>query len=175
MRFLILASTLLLLAGCSCSKKSEAGNGESVTEAGNAPVVDAASATDLDAQAETAQAQAQAESFSQAASAVHAYLAALAAKDWPKADAYWAGGKPPPRLEDSSLRSIEDLRSLRINNDPPLALDSESPARTVEVPVTLRIRKDNAAYQLKGWYRLRRTINGDSWEITSASLQPTLD
>jgi hypothetical protein len=113
--------------------------------------------------------------MSNAVSTTHAYLGAIAGKDWAKADAYWVGGKPPPRPDDYAVRGIEDLRSLRINNDQPKPLDSESPPRSVEVPVTLRVRKESGIYEIRGWYRLRRKVAGDGWEITSASMRPSMD
>jgi hypothetical protein len=72
------------------------------------------------------------------------------------------------------MRSIEQLRSMRINNDAPKALDQESPSKSVEIPVTVRVRKDSGIYEISGWYRLQRKVEGDGWEITSASLQPSM-
>jgi hypothetical protein len=125
-----------------------------------------------------AQAQAQANNaaaLSLAASTVHAYLAAAAGKDWDKADAYWVGGKPPPQPDDYSVRSLQDLGSMRINNEAPKPLDEEMPTRAVEIPVVLRVRKSDGIHEIKGWYRLRRKIGDDGWEITSASMRPSLD
>ena len=173
MRILILTIALAMLTGCSCSRQPDTGNGNSAAAVSQAPVEDAARAHDPSAPIQAANPQA--EALTQAADTVHAYLAALAARDRTRADAYWAGGKPPPRVEDSSLRNLDDLHSLRIDSAAPSALDNESPARSVEVPVTLRIRDGHATYTLNGAYRLRRAITGDGWEITSASLHPALD
>ncbi len=164
---------ILLLGGCSCDRRPDAqiapvagrSSHNDATEAVRSPAIQAAPApvvVDQD------------NGLSASVSTVHAYLAAVAGKDWAKADAYWSGGKAPPRPDDFAMRGIEDLRSLRIDNESPKSLDSESPPHSVEIPVTLRIRKDNGAYEIRGWYRLRRKIGGDGWEITSASLQTSL-
>lgn len=64
---------------------------------------------------------------------------------------------------------------MRINTDVPVPLDDDSPPRAVEIPVILRVRGGNGISEIKGWYRLRRKISGDGWEITSASMRPSLD
>ena len=164
---------LALTTGCSCSRLPDTGNEHSAAAVDQAPVKDAAHAHDPAAPIQAANPQT--EAFAQAADTVHAYLAALAAKNRSRADAYWAGGKPPPRVENGSLHNLDDLHSLRIDSAAPSALDNESPARSVEVPATLRIGDGHATCTLNGAYRLRRAITGDGWEITPASLHPTLD
>ena len=169
--------TVLLLGGCSCSRQPDAGP----AAANDAASSQAASAQDpatAASQAAATQVQAQASNaaaLSQAASTIHAYLAAAAGKDWKKADAYWVGGKPPPQPDDYSVRSLQDLGSMRINNEAPKPLDEELPTRAVEIPVVLRVRKSDGIHEIKGWYRLRRKISDDGWESTSASMRPSLD
>ena len=174
MRGPLLLVTVLLLGGCSCSREPVAEPAASAAGSTQAtPVQDPATAA---SQAASAQALANnSTGLSQAASAVHAYLAAVAAKDWAKADAFWVGGKPPPQPDDYSVRSLQDLGSMRINNDVPKPLDQEIPTRAVEIPVVLRVRKSDGIQEIKGWYRLRRKITDDGWEITSASMRPSLD
>ena len=174
MRAVILSGIVLVLGGCSCSR--DPGQDSAKTAALATTDTSDQGADELAAQVASAKMdRARAAAMSEAASTVHAYLAAIAAKDWNKADAYWTGGKPPPRADDYAVRGIEDLRSLRINNDAPKPLDSESPPRSLEVPVDLRVRKDTGTQTITGWYRLRRKVGGDGWEITSASLQPAMD
>lgn len=173
MRALTLIGLSLLLGSCSCSRDPDAKDAPASAITG--PAAPTTSPQALAAQAADQQAvNAQAVAMSQAVSTVHAYLALVAGKDWEKADAYWTGGKPSPRPDDYSVRGIEDLRSLRINNESPKPLDNQSPTQSVEVPVILRIRKQGSPYEIKGWYRLRQKVGADGWEITSASLQPTL-
>lgn len=175
MRALILSGIVLVLGGCSCSRDPGQDEAEAAA-AMTTPDTSAKDADELAAQVASANTNhARATAMSEAISTVHAYLAAVANKDWTKADAYWTGGKPPPRADDHAVRGIEDLRSLRINNDAPKPLDSESPPRSLEVPVDLRVRKDTGTQTITGWYRLRRKVGGDGWEITSASLQPAMD
>ncbi len=164
---------ILLIGGCSCDRRPEA----QIAPVREPPAQanETAVGQDPALQAVTAPLVVdQANGVAASVSTVHAYVAAVAAKDWAKADAYWSGGKPPPRPDDFALRGVEDLRSLRINNESPKPLDSESPPQSVEIPVTLRVRKDAGVYEIRGWYRLRRKIGGDGWEITSASLQPSI-
>jgi hypothetical protein len=174
MRGPLLLTTVLLLGGCSCSRQPVADPAANTAASNQAtPVQDPATAA-----SQTAKAQAlasNAASLSQAASTVHAYLAAAAGKDWTKADAYWVGGKPPPQPDDYSVRGLQDLGSMRINNEAPKPLDEEIPTRAVEIPVVLRVRKSDGIHEIKGWYRLRRKITDDGWEITSASMRPSLD
>lgn len=176
MRGSLLMVTVLLLGGCSCSRQPDAEPVTGAAASGQAasaqdPAATASQATAVQAQARASNAAA----LSQAASEVHAYLAAVAGKDWNKADAYWVGGKAPPQPDDYSVRSLQDLGSMRINNEAPKPLDEEIPTRAVEIPVVLRVRKNDGIHEIKGWYRLRRKIGGDGWEITSASMRPSLD
>lgn len=70
-------------------------------------------------------------------STLHAYLRVIAAKRWNEADADWTGGRP---LLDRTTRAFSpESRSMRIQNGSPRPLDQESPACSIEIPVTLRI------------------------------------
>lgn len=109
-----------------------------------------------------------------AVSALHAYLAALPGSDHGRADAYWANGTPGPSPGDAILRGRTDLQDLRIHTAVPTPLDTESPPRALQIPVELRLRTSDGMQRIDGWYRLRLHIDGQSWEITSASLQPRL-
>jgi hypothetical protein len=174
MRMLILLALAMLAGSCSCQRDPDADATPPEPAAATAEPAQAAPAGSPEA-ADLEAARRSAALISNAVSGLHSYLGAAAAKDWTKADAFWAGGRPPPRPDDYALRAIEDLRSMRINNDRPVPLDQESPPRALEIPVTLRMRREDGTRELKGWYRLRRKIDSDDWEITSASLQPTLD
>jgi hypothetical protein len=106
-----------------------------------------------------------------AVSTLHAYLTALGGDDRAKADAFWSGGKPPARSGEADLRLLENLHALRIQNGTPNALDSEPVPNALEIPVELRASLDDAPMQrYRGWYRLRRAVADDSWEITSATI-----
>ncbi|UWX04764.1 hypothetical protein H1235_06395 [Pseudoxanthomonas sp. NC8] len=119
--------------------------------------------------------RAHAEAATQAASTLHAYLGALPGPDRSRADAYWAGGRPGTPADDALLRDITDLRGMRIRNDRPLALDHESTPRAFEIPVQLRLDANGRTARVQGTYRLRARVDGQGWEITSASLQPAPD
>lgn len=112
------------------------------------------------------------EAMASAVSALHAYLAALGGEDRAKADAWWVGGKPPARTGEADLRELKDQRALRVQNSTPSPLDSEPVPNALEIPVELRISFGNAPQRrYRGWYRLRRAVAGDGWEITSASIE----
>jgi hypothetical protein len=111
------------------------------------------------------------EAIADAVSALHAYLAALGGEDRAKADAYWAGGKPPARTGEADLRDLKNLRALRSQNGMPSPLDSAPVPDALEIPIELRASFSDAPQRrYRGWYRLRRAVAGDSWEITSASI-----
>lgn len=140
-------------------------------EASAPAVADTSTNSDLQAVAAAAtSAAAQA-----AVSTLHAYLGALPGPDRSRADAYWAGTGPGQRPGDAALRAIADLRSMRIQNEPPLALDRQSPPGAYEIPVDLRLDTDTGPGRMTGSYRLRARVDGQGWEITSASLQPVMD
>jgi hypothetical protein len=173
MRTMMLVVMALLVGGCSCSRKPDPEPAPRAT----AQEQPAAAANPVDSAPASAEAQAteiQAHAMSEAVSTLHSYLAIVAGKDWDKANAYWSGGKPPPREDDYAMRGVEGLRSMRINNEAPKPLDDESPSESIEIPVSLRIRKDSGIYEINGWYRLQRKATDDGWEITSASLQPSM-
>lgn len=168
---------MLLCAGCSCQRSSTATEGShsdrDTTAAADA--IAAVPASDPDGAAEADAPPSASNPRTVAASTVHGYLHALLESDRSRSDAFWAGGKPPPQPDDAVLRSLEGIRSLRVNNDAGIALDQERPTRALEIPVRLRVSTDDGVRQLRGWYRVRQRVDGSGWEITSASLQPVLD
>lgn len=173
MRGMVLVSMALLIGGCSCSRQPDPEFAPQAIAPAQ-PAIPTRTVDSVPASAQTQAVEIQARAMSEAVSTLHAYLAVVAGKDWDKANAYWSGGKPPPREDDYAVRGIEDLRSMRINNEPPKPLDDESPSKYIEIPVSLRIRKDTGVYEINGWYRLQRKAMDDGWEIASASLQPSM-
>ncbi|WP_115554254.1 hypothetical protein [Xanthomonas arboricola] len=112
--------------------------------------------------------------LAEASATVQRYLGALPGAARADADALWTGGRPSPVPDDAALRGIGDIRSMRINNDPPVQLDQEHPPRRIEVPVRIVVRTGAGTQQLIGAYRLQPRAGSDSWEIYSATLQPVL-
>ena len=108
------------------------------------------------------------------ASTVHQYVVALLNPDRSIADAYWTGGRPAPRPDDTVLREIPELRSLRVKTRSPIPRDTEQPSRLLEVPVQVRAITADGALTFEGWYRLQPRPDGSSWEIQSASIHPIL-
>lgn len=175
LRLLLPALLVLPLAYWSCQRHREAET--PVAPAPGPAVGDARDITPPEAAAadSTAADRGAATAAGQAASTLHAYLGAVPGSDRSRADAYWSGGTPGKPAGDALLRGIPDLRGMRILNDAPVALDRQSPPRAYEIPVNLRLQTGSGQIRLQGWYRLRARIDGQGWEITSASLQPALD
>lgn len=177
MRVLPLLLATALVAGCSCQRTPTAEEAPAQQAAASTPAHAGAPAGTTDEEQTTAAADAQAARAgigNGAASTVHAYLQALLAGG-AASDRFWTGGKPAPHPDDAGLRSaLGDTTALRIFTRQPVALDRETPAHAVEVPVELRLSDAGGTRNFKGWYRLRRTLDGEGWELTSASLQPQL-
>lgn len=165
----LLAGIALLLGWRSCGHKDA---GDVRAPASNDAGAGAATAPSLGNDAVTVVSQRQ-QAVSAAASTLHRYLAALSSKDFAKADAFWLNGRPPAQSNEADLRSLKDLSALRIENDPPKPLDSESVPAALEVPIELRVSTGDAPNRYyRGWYRLRATnpAKGE-WKITSASVK----
>ncbi|WP_237642490.1 hypothetical protein [Stenotrophomonas panacihumi] len=171
----VMLFALLWLGGCSCHRDPEAtAIPEPAPEAAALPADNDEAAPETDAAPSAAERRARNAAFSAAVSVVHAYITALPARTG-EADAMWTGGRPSPVPDDANLRSLEGLNSLRIESGEPTALDKNTPPQAVEVPVKLTARMSGGNRHYTGWYRLRPRVDGSGWEITSASLQPTLD
>ncbi len=178
MRWIVSAIAVAALAGCSCHRSADQDTGATTNvPTTRAPAASAAaSANQASAQPaaeDSSAAQARA-SLAQASATVQRYLGALPGAARADADALWAGGRPSPVPDDAVLRGIGDIRSMRINNDPPVPLDQEHPPRRIEVPVRITVRTSAGTQQLAGAYRLQPRVGSDSWEIYSASLHPVL-
>jgi hypothetical protein len=139
----------------------------SVTARPATPGVPPTDATQPAAQADDARARA----MQDAVSTVHRYLTALGTGDPKQSDPFWTAGRPPPTRNEADLPTIEGLRTLRIENGTPRALDGQPVPEALEVPVTLRAGMREAPQRrYAGHYRLRRTIDSKRWEITSARI-----
>jgi hypothetical protein len=172
-RLPLLVLLVLPLAQCSCQR--DPGTDHGTPAAAIPPAGEASTSAPVDAPAATRLAAASARGELAAITTLHEYLRVLPEADRRRADAYWAGGGPGARPGDAALRAIPDLRSMRIQNERPLALDRESPPRAYEIPVRLRLDTSAGPGRMQGAYRLRARADGQGWEITSASLQPVLD
>lgn len=165
----------LLFAGCSCQPEPVvidppgAATTDSVTEA--APP---AAGTGAETPTLVPEASAVSPGALDETSTVHQYVVALLNQDRSIADAYWTGGRPAPRPDDTVLREIPELRSLRVKTRTTVARDAEQPSRLLEVPVQIRAVTADGALTFEGWYRLQPRPDGSSWEIQSASIHPVL-
>jgi len=176
MRLVPLLMLSLLLADCSCSRTPDPDATPGITAA-PAPATPEVDPAELAAQQRRQMlADEQQRNLLEAAGTVHRYLGALAGGDLETADAMWVGGHPPPVADDAALRALGRY-SAHINTDAPRPLDlDERPSRSLEIPVRLRIADAQGGVRTwSGWYRLRRKIGNDGWEISTASMQPRLD
>ncbi|MBB4132520.1 hypothetical protein GGR62_003341 [Xanthomonas campestris] len=177
MHWLAIVGLALALAGCSCQRTAD----QDAASVAAAPAATPAAPTTAESGTPAAAADAMGPdeaatraNFANASATVQRYLGALPGSGRAQADALWTGGRPPPMPDDAVLRGIGDIRSMRIDNDSPVALDQQRPPRLIEVPVRVIVRTGAGTQQLVGAYRLQPRAGSDSWEIYSATLQPVL-
>jgi len=106
---------------------------------------------------------------------VRTYAGHLLRRDFDKADASWMVAPPPGRADDVALRSLRDVRDLRISTEPPQARDQQRPTHLIEVPVRVRVLTATTTLRYSGWYRLVPDPQRSGWLIQAARLQPVLD
>lgn len=167
-------AVLCVIAGVrSCSQGDVSGIATGDTP--RAPRAAAVPATDPAAEAQAAAlhdaSQCRDAAMYAAVATLQKYLAALGREDGhAEADAFWANGHPPAVTGEADLRTLRDMRGMRIQNGTPKALDSNAVPEALEIPVELRVGTKGAPLRwYRGWYRLRR-VDAERWEITSASV-----
>ncbi len=172
MRIALLLLSTTLFASCSCQRDADDAQATTSTPTATQPSAAAPSVDEAEIQKLAGLQDQRYAAFSSAASAVQSYLGAVGAKDWKKADVFWVNQRPGSGEAD--LRALENLSSLRIENDTPEQLDKEAVPKAMEVPVNMRASFKNGApmRRYRGWYRLRQKVSGEGWEITSASIDP---
>ncbi|WP_313905386.1 hypothetical protein [Xanthomonas prunicola] len=179
MRWLGMIVVAAAFSGCSCHRSADPqANDASATQAASTahPVKDgnAGDAPGSPTPATDPNDAIALANYAQASATVQRYLGALPGAARADADALWTGGHPSPVPDDAALRAIGDIQSMRVNNDPPIALDQAQPPQRIEVPVQLIVRTTTGTQRLVGAYRLQPRAGSDSWEIYSATLQPVL-
>lgn len=106
---------------------------------------------------------------------MHAYLQTVGSGEFERADALWAPRRSPGAGEESGLRMLGPLRSLRIDNDTLSVLNAGPVPESVEVPVRLVAHvASSEALRFHGHYRVRRDPVRTRWEITGVSLRPVI-
>ncbi|WP_422509058.1 hypothetical protein [Stenotrophomonas sp. GZD-301] len=177
MRLASVLLPLLLIGGCSCQREGDAVAAADVA----APPPASATTAAADAAAAAAATQPALPSSAVAAGAtdepatVRNYIGVLLRGDRTAAAAYWQGGTPRAQPDDAPLHHLTDVVSLRVDTDTPIARDTAVPSRLREVPVRIRILTRQGTLHYHGWYRLQPRADGSGWELSGASLQPTLD
>lgn len=162
---------LLVVRGCSSRGGDRKGDATPPTASDTAAVLPGNAKSDSAADAASAAvARRRTEAIYAAIGTLQRYLAALGSDDRIKADAFWADARASPSGE-SDLRTLKALRELRIETGTPKPLDADDVPAALEIPVNLRVSVKGAPMaRYAGWYRLRRAVSGDRWEITSASV-----
>lgn len=168
----VVMAAILIIGTRGCSHRDS--DADTHPSLGSADVT-TPSTRDMDAEADAARLREQIrrhdDALYAAVATLQRYLAALGGDDRAAADAFWAGGSPPRDPNEADLRNLRELRGLRIENGKPQALDSEPVPRALEIPVELRVSVANGPLRrYQGWYRMRRAVADDRWEITSASV-----
>ena len=166
----------LLLGSCSCQRDAEPERGLAASASTPAPApidVSAAASQGMTATAPPALSAVAPDAPSESIT-VRNYIYALLGKDRSASDAYWTGGRTSSHPDDAVLRSIPQLRSLRVDTESAIARDTVQPSRLREVPVRVRAITADGTFRYEGWYRLQPRPDGSGWEILSASLQPSL-
>lgn len=174
MRGFPLLILVALMAGCSCQRtpgddrREDSGPAAGATARTTAPppaATEAAPAAAAHADPVSARGEQTTPEMT-----VHRYLELLLS-DRANADRMWAGGQPAPQPDDAALRTaLFDAGSLRILTRTAVPLDRETPHHALEIPVDLRMTRNGAPLRFQGWYRVRRTIDGNGWELSSASV-----
>ncbi|WP_411850202.1 hypothetical protein ACLB90_14975 [Stenotrophomonas sp. LGBM10] len=179
MRFASVLLPLLLIAGCSCQRQGDA---DAVADVAAAMPPGARATTAPATAADTAAATPPAPPPSAVAAGatdepatVRNYIGVLLRGDRAAAAAYWRGGTTSTQPDDAPLHHLTDVVSLRVDTDTPIARDTAHPSRLREVPVRIRVLTRQGTLHYHGWYRLAPRADGSGWELSGASLQPTLD
>lgn len=174
---------LLLIAGCSCQRQ---GDGIEAAAAASATPSPRTTAVTVPADADAAAAAAGtvpatpppgavAAGAADEGATVRNYIGVLLRGDRAAAAAYWGGGTTRLQPDDAPLHRLTDVVSLRVDTDTPIARDTARPSRLREVPIRLRILTRQGTLHYHGWYRLQPRADGSGWELSGASLQPSLD
>lgn len=176
MRILVLLLCTSLLGACSCQRQPAA---ETSTPAAEQRPATTTASTDF----ESAEAVARAASvdarrtraISDAVDTLHGYLRELGGGQRELAEKRWAYRRSPTVNEESGLRSLTGLQSLRIDNGTPRPLDAEKVPTSLEIPVRLRASMDGGqVLRFNGWYHLRHNPVTTRWELTAASIAPVI-
>lgn len=184
MRFASVLLPLLLIGGCSCQRQGDAAAAADVAAATPPPSRATAAPAAADAAAGDAAAVATPPALPSSAVAAGAtdepatvrnYIGVLLRGDRAAAAAYWQGGTARAQPDDAPLHHLSDVVSLRVDTDTPIARDTALPSRLREVPVRIRILTGQGTLHYHGWYRLQPRADGSGWELSGASLQPSLD
>ena len=166
----LVISGIVLMRACQDMTPSGPATSSTIPPTGRLDDRAASAQADADARAR-ALAERRGAAMYAAVATLHRYIAALGGDDRAKADAFWAGKRPPAETGEADLRNLTDLRALRSNNGTPKALDDEGIPNALEIPIELRVSQEGKPLQrYHGWYRMRRAVADGGWEITSASI-----
>lgn len=174
MRLLIPALLALTFVGCSCQRQAEPD--ASVAPPAPAPVDETATrAQAADAQREQARNQQRLDAMTEAVDELHQYLQQLGSGKREQANEHWAYQRLPRGNEEADLRTLDNLRAIRIENDTPKQIDQEALPELLEIPVDLRVSlHDGENRRYKGWYRMKRNPVDRRWQLIAVSIAVVL-
>ena len=124
--------------------------------------------------------QIESETGADAASAVEvvkSYYAAISARDYERAYAFWGPTGPPNQTLEQFRRGFAEMASVRVETKTPSRIEPAAGSRYVEVPVTVIAQTTSGETQrFEGTYTLRRTVVDGApaaareWHINKAAL-----
>ena len=174
MRLLIPALLALTFVGCSCQRQAQTDAQRDAAIASTAQPTTAAGPTAAELRAQALQRKRD-EGNSEAVNALHSYLQKLGSGKLEEAGQHWAYQRQPRGNEESDLRTLKNLRGVRIENQSPKAMDQEPVPESLEIPVELRVTLENGeGRRYKGWYRMRRNSVDRHWELIATSMSVEL-
>ncbi|MFK3650690.1 hypothetical protein ACI2IY_19955 [Lysobacter enzymogenes] len=175
MRLLIPALLALTFVGCSCQRNAGEADSAATPAPSATPAPQAASGpSEAELRARAVEKQRN-QAMSDAVDTLHRYLQHIGAGEAEEAGKFWGYQRAPRGNEESDLRSLKNLRALKIENLPPEPLDKEPVPELVRIPVELRASlEDGEIRRYKGWYRLRRNQVEQRWELTGVLVATTL-
>lgn len=174
MRLLIPALLALTFVGCSCQRQADPD--AATAPPAQAPADETASrAQAADAQREQVRSQQRLDAMTEAVDELHQYLQQLGSGQREQADQHWAYQRLPRGNEEADLRTLDNLRAIRIENDTPRQIDQETLPEMLEIPVDLRVSlHDGETRRYKGWYRMKRNPVDRRWQLIGVSIAVTL-
>jgi len=167
----------LLLGGCSCQRAADdAGRSQAGTQSTAQSARDDARRSQQALRSATVAALQSVDADADKPDRViRNYVDALLKGSAQASDAFWSGGQRPPRADDDLLRDMRDIRAVRVDIEPPYALDPEQAPDLLQANVRVRVTSSEGVHRFSGYYRLQPAADGSAWQLYAVSLHAVLD